>query len=66
MTYRGGTNSDGVIFEYTSLQGTYTDKIDFNGYYLWYDPYGSLMQASDGNLYGMTSGGGASGHGSME
>ncbi|HEX7414518.1 MAG TPA: choice-of-anchor tandem repeat GloVer-containing protein [Bacteroidia bacterium] len=60
----GGTSSIcwggcGVLFQYNPATNTYTKKLDFdsiNGR----GPAGSLMQASDGMLYGMTSGGGAS------
>jgi len=58
MTNRGGTNDKGVLFQYNPITSTYTKKIDFdsiNGSY----PYGSLMQASNGNIYGVTSQGGA-------
>jgi len=57
MTYGGGSNDAGVIFSYDLASSTYTKLHDFdftNGSH----PYGNLMQASDGNLYGMTSGGG--------
>ncbi len=62
MTYQGGANNDGVIFQYNPAANTYSKKLDFdvnNGQ----NPYGSLLQASDGTLYGMTSSGGANGNG---
>ena len=49
----------GVLFEYDYVTSTFVKKVDFvgsNGRY----PYGSLMQASNGKLYGMTSAGGVS------
>ena len=58
MTYEGGANSVGVLFEYDLATDVYTKKIDFssaNGS----NPYGSLIQASNGKLYGLTSDGGA-------
>jgi uncharacterized repeat protein (TIGR03803 family) len=62
LTERGGTNDKGVIYEYDPASNTYTKKIDFpskSGY----TPVGSLVKASNGKLYGVTSGGGANGYG---
>jgi uncharacterized repeat protein (TIGR03803 family) len=62
MTYQGGTNGYGVIFSFDLSTSTYTKLTDFdntNGGY----PYGSLIQASDGKLYGMTYQGGNNGNG---
>jgi uncharacterized repeat protein (TIGR03803 family) len=62
MTPRGGSNRDGVIFSFdpsTSIYTTLKDFKDTDGSY----PYGSLMRASDGKLYGMTAGGGSSDRG---
>ncbi|CAN5460066.1 hypothetical protein BH10BAC3_BH10BAC3_17480 [soil metagenome] len=56
MTELGGSNSVGVIFSFDPSSSIYTKLLDFdanNGR----NPYGSLMQASDGKLYGMTSAG---------
>ena len=61
MTSTGGANSDGVLFEYNVSTGTYYDRTDFAGTTNGCSPYGSLIQASDGNLYGMTSTGGTNG-----
>ena len=58
MTLNGGTNDNGVLFEYDLSTNTYTKKYDFdstNGS----NPYlNSLIQASNGKLYGMTTKGG--------
>lgn len=57
MTSEGGTNNYGVIFQLNPATGIYTKKHDFdsvNGM----TPYGSLCQASNGKLYGMTYKGG--------
>ncbi len=60
MTAGGGTNGDGVLFSYTPAFNYYVKLFDFdevaNGRY----PMGSLILATDGCLYGMTSLGGGS------
>ena len=58
MTFYGGTNDLGVIFQYNPLTNTLTKKIDFSPT-IGNSPAGSLIQATDGNMYGMTSVGGA-------
>jgi ELWxxDGT repeat protein/uncharacterized repeat protein (TIGR03803 family) len=57
MTYSGGTNDLGIIFEWDPVGNVYTKKIDLdleNGS----NPYGSLV-LSGGKFYGMTRSGGA-------
>jgi uncharacterized repeat protein (TIGR03803 family) len=64
MTYSGGAKNEGVIFSIDTLGVTYNDIHDFdttNGA----NPYGSLIQASDGLLYGMTYNGGANFDGTL-
>ncbi|MCF8298589.1 MAG: T9SS type A sorting domain-containing protein [Saprospiraceae bacterium] len=63
MTYIGGVNDDGVLFEYEPVSNTYTKIIDFDIYSKGRHPFGSLMQASNGKLYGMTGLGGINGSG---
>jgi uncharacterized repeat protein (TIGR03803 family) len=61
--YGGDANGDGVVFKLTS-SGKYTNLHTFDGT----DgktPTAGLVQASDGNLYGVTSGGGANGIGTL-
>jgi uncharacterized repeat protein (TIGR03803 family) len=58
MTYFGGANNIGVLFEYNLTTSVYTKKIDFAGVTNGSNPYGFLTQASNGKLYGMTNLGG--------
>ena len=55
MTTDGGSNGHGVIFSFDPSTSIYTKLKDFDGLN-GCGPYGSLMQASDGKLYGMTVG----------
>jgi uncharacterized repeat protein (TIGR03803 family) len=58
LTSQGGTSSRGVIFSFDPVTGDYADLHDFGGV----DggsPEGSLVQAENGMLYGMTYAGGA-------
>ncbi len=63
MTTAGGTTSDGVIFSFNVSTGIYTKLFDFNGSSNGGIPYGNLMQASNGFLYGLTYSGGATNDG---
>lgn len=58
MTSEGGANNFGVLFEYDPSNSIFTKKIDFDGTANGSGPHGSLIRASDGMLYGMTSSGG--------
>jgi len=58
MTFNGGTNGKGTLFEYNTNSNTANKKMDFNGSVNGENPHGSLIQASNGKLYGMTSSGG--------
>lgn len=64
-TRNGGSNSKGVIFQYDPVTNIYTKKIDFSGVADGSNPYGELMQASDGTLYGMTALGGINNKGTI-
>src|SRR5688500_17073739 len=59
MTLQGGIIGYGVIFSFDPSSSTYTKLKDFDNINDGY-PYGSLMLASDGKLYGMTYQGGSS------
>ena len=66
LTSRGGQNNDGVIFKTDASGNNQMVKQNFspsgaNNT----DAYGSLMQASDGTLFGMTWYGGSDGQGSI-
>ena len=63
MTAGGGSNYDGVLFEFDPATGTYIKKLDFDGENKGRNPYGSLMQADNGKLYGMTRYGGSNNYG---
>jgi len=63
MTWKGGTSDMGTIFQYNITTPTFIKKFDFDGTSHGDNPYGSLMQASDGNLYGLTYHGGANDYG---
>jgi uncharacterized repeat protein (TIGR03803 family) len=60
LTSAGGTSNTGILFQYNPTTSTLVKKIDFVGTSNGSNPYGSLMQASDGMLYGLTNAGGTS------
>lgn len=64
MTTNGGGTNNGVIFSFDPVTAAYTKLKDFDGTN-GANPYGSLLKASDGNLYGMTNSGGSSGIGTI-
>lgn len=59
----GGKDNGGVLFEYDPASSTYSVKIELNGLSDGGIPYGSLIEAPDGNLYGLTTTGGANNRG---
>ncbi len=64
LTAQGGTADAGIIFEYDPINDLYAKKYDFNitdGS----APYGSLMHAANGKLYGMTLSGGGANRGTL-
>lgn len=63
-TVGGGTSNAGVIFKITS-SGAYTVLYNLNGTTDGLNPYSSLIQATDGNFYGVANAGGTLGYGTI-
>jgi uncharacterized repeat protein (TIGR03803 family) len=63
MSLHGGIYDQGTLFELNPATDTYTKKYDFDGLENGKLPYGSMVQASNGKLYGLTSQGGLNGLG---
>ncbi len=63
MTYQGGANNMGVLFQFNPGNNAFNVRVDFDGDAKGQNPYGSLIQATDGKLYGMTKYGGLNGCG---
>ncbi|MES2837618.1 MAG: choice-of-anchor tandem repeat GloVer-containing protein [Bacteroidota bacterium] len=59
MTLKGGINGHGSIFEVDPISRVVTTKIQFNSTYTGAYPYGNLVQATNGKLYGLTTEGGS-------
>ena len=53
MTLAGGANLYGALFRFDPFDSSYSDVFDFN-LSTGASPYGSLIQATNGKLYGMT------------
>lgn len=65
-TYEGGTtNTGGTVFEVPKGGGSDTVLYNFGGTGDGYEPYGGLAMDTSGNLYGVTSGGGAHNRGTL-
>jgi uncharacterized repeat protein (TIGR03803 family) len=60
LTFEGGANNKGVIFEYSIADNTYNKLFDFDGTNSGRNPKGSLSLGKNGKLYGMTQLGGSS------
>ncbi len=58
LTSSGGKDDAGTIFEYDLSTSAVTTKFQMNGVSDGAFPYGSLIEATDGNMYGITSSGG--------
>lgn len=64
ITSSGGVNGYGTIFKMTTA-GTYTVLRSFNGTTDGGPSYGSITEGTDGDLYGITYGGGTNGLGTI-
>ncbi len=63
LTSSGGKDDFGTLFEYDPVTSMFTKKLEFDGAGNGGYPYGSLLEATDGNLYGLASTGGANNNG---
>jgi uncharacterized repeat protein (TIGR03803 family) len=63
LTNSGGVNAGGVLFEFDITSNTFTNKKNMGSISTGQNPCGSLTEAPDGNLYGVTSYGGANNFG---
>jgi uncharacterized repeat protein (TIGR03803 family) len=54
----GRASSNGVLYEYDPVTGSYADKVNFDGINKGAKPMGSLIQSTNGKLYGLTQNGG--------
>src|SRR5687767_5407846 len=61
----GNGSGYGTIFMTDSVGDNYTDVFTFSNPTDGIDPYGSLIQATDGKIYGMTRNGGANNFGTI-
>ncbi len=65
LCYQGGLFNEGVLFQYDILNDTVYKHVDFDGSVKGRNPYGSLVQASNGALYGMSYQGGSMNYGTF-
>jgi uncharacterized repeat protein (TIGR03803 family) len=65
VTPTGGANNAGVAFSFNVPSNTYTILWNFSGGTDGGAPNGKLLTSWDGNIYGLTEGGGATGNGAL-
>jgi uncharacterized repeat protein (TIGR03803 family) len=63
LTVDGGAQGLGVVYEFDPSTGACTKKADFDGSAKGAHPWGSMVQASNGKLYGLTLQGGTNDNG---
>lgn len=61
----GGPAGHGVLFEFDKSTAAYSKQVDFSNASAGSNPQGSLLRASNGTLYGVTSNGGDFGRGAL-
>ena len=64
LTSKGGLYNKGVVYEFNPSNDSFTKLIDLDSL-TGYEPKGSLMEASNGKLYGMTTRGGINSYGAV-
>ncbi len=65
LTMNGGVNNEGIIYSYNPIANTFTKLADFNNTKSGMFPYGSLLLASNGKLYGVCLEGGEYNYGTI-
>ncbi|MFW6289351.1 MAG: choice-of-anchor tandem repeat GloVer-containing protein [Mariniphaga sp.] len=65
ITGEGGTADKGVLYELEPVTGAYKKILDFDGLESGGNPAGDLIQATNGNIYGMTISGGSNDNGTL-
>lgn len=65
LTTNGGVYEDGIVFSYNTVTGEYKHLANFNDTVTGQEPWGSLTQAPNGLLYGLTLNGGRYGNGTL-
>ena len=58
MTAYGGAYDEGTLFKFNINSGHFVKLVDFESSTKGASPYGEMIMASDGKLYGLTAGGG--------
>ncbi len=58
MTYNGGAYNKGTLFSFSPTNNIFNKILDFDGTTTGGNPFGNLIQASNGLIYGMTTSGG--------
>lgn len=65
VTSGGGSHNLGVLFSFDPATGEYSRRVDFTGMQTGANPYGYLIVAANGKIYGTTERGGANNVGGL-